>query len=806
MDIPGEGTGRVRKQSKSSTKKRSRSRSKSREKRASQSMEEGGSPAIPEEPTSASSGGESDAAAPTGEVMTYSGGDMEVKTSNPEAVESAFLLHDAGHTRDFPSDVLFDYVLVMPNQDEDAVKKASEGCCSSENKTKNRIDRRNKIMAKLEKAGFFMRKAYNADESQMIVELGAKISDLEKWAEEMELSVQLRAEHGGRYTEFTAAQRHMFRPSMNPDTVFTSSERQQIVYKTLVQPEPLGGCNMNIGKLISKGIIVSAFPLHNHAEREALREKWLKGWRQPLNDVKDYYGESIAFYFAWLGFYTKWLWAPALIGIAANLTLIWEGSLYSPDLSKAPERWVPYILSSYSVFMMLWATAFTEFWKRKQSKLAYRWDVLEFQPTDHHRPEFYGEIRPSPVTGRPELFYPRWKYLLKMAIGAFIVGILVLVSISVMFALVASRARIQAAAAAEADDPATAAASNQEQILFSFYYSLVLVISELVFTKIAALLTDWENHATHHDYENNLILKTFFFQLINSFIALYFYAFFTGNDSLSCKIQRDIDETGVSDDCDPTATVNVVRNLSLQLATTMLTRTVVGNAKEYVQPLLTRLFFAWSAGGKKKKGSEETHELSEAEKQAALPPYLDTFQDYAELVLQYGFVTFFSAAFPAGPLIALINNVYEIRGDASKLLDQHQRPQSVTSPNIGTWLSVLEGMSVLAIMTNALLLAFSQDTVTQFINTILGNENLNDEVSPSLLFIAAVLIEHVVIFLKFLLTVLIPDMSNALKIQIAKEEYEKAQLLGLKSKYDTNDNEADEEDLEVREGLLPGLF
>ena len=43
-------------------------------------------------------------------------------------------------------------------------------------------------------------------------------------------------------------------------------------------------------------------------------------------------------------------------------------------------------------------------------------------------------------------------------------------------------------------------------------------------------------------------------------------------------------------------------------------------------------------------------------------------------------------------------------------------------------------------------------------------------------------------------------------IQIAKEEYEKAQLLGLKSKYDTNDNEADEEDLEVREGLLPGLF
>jgi hypothetical protein len=34
---------------------------------------------------------------------------------------------------------------------------------------------------------------------------------------------------------------------------------------------------------------------------------------------------------------------------------------------------------------------------------------------------------------------------------------------------------------------------------------------------------------------------------------------------------------------------------------------------------------------------------------------------FAYIVIQYGFVTLFVAAFPLAPLLALINNVFEIR-------------------------------------------------------------------------------------------------------------------------------------------------
>ena len=44
------------------------------------------------------------------------------------------------------------------------------------------------------------------------------------------------------------------------------------------------------------------------------------------------------------------------------------------------------------------------------------------------------------------------------------------------------------------------------------------------------------------------------------------------------------------------------------------------------------------------------------------------FYEYLEMVLQFGFVTIFVAAFPLAPLFALINNALEIRLDAMKII------------------------------------------------------------------------------------------------------------------------------------------
>ena len=59
------------------------------------------------------------------------------------------------------------------------------------------------------------------------------------------------------------------------------------------------------------------------------------------------------------------------------------------------------------------------------------------------------------------------------------------------------------------------------------------------------------------------------------------------------------------------------------------------------------------------------------------------------VVLQYGFVTMFVAAFPLAPLIALITNLIEIRIDAINMIKAYRRPIAYKSEGIGVWYDIL---------------------------------------------------------------------------------------------------------------------
>lgn len=86
------------------------------------------------------------------------------------------------------------------------------------------------------------------------------------------------------------------------------------------------------------------------------------GNMQPLNFIKDYYGEKMGFYFAWLIHYTGWLIPVAIIGIFFGIAMIID--------SVNDDRSWDQILSSplniiYSLVIMIWVTLFHESWKRK---------------------------------------------------------------------------------------------------------------------------------------------------------------------------------------------------------------------------------------------------------------------------------------------------------------------------------------------------------------------------------------------------------------------------------------------------------
>lgn len=92
-------------------------------------------------------------------------------------------------------------------------------------------------------------------------------------------------------------------------------------------------------------------------------------------------------------------------------------------------------------------------------------------------------------------------------------------------------------------------------------------------------------------------------------------------------------------------------------------------------------------------------------------------------MLQYGFVVLFATAFPLAPLFALLNNVFEIRGDAKKFIQFYQRPVGDRINNIGVWLGIIQVVSMLSLLTNACIIAFSSSFVPSLVYKLTVSPN-----------------------------------------------------------------------------------
>ena len=97
---------------------------------------------------------------------------------------------------------------------------------------------------------------------------------------------------------------------------------------------------------------------------------------QPLNFIKDYFGEKMAFYFAWLIHYTGWLIPPMIVGIIISISMAIRNSEDKKDVTEYLNSPISLV---YGLFMMLWVTAFNESWIRKQNSIGNMWLVRGFE-------------------------------------------------------------------------------------------------------------------------------------------------------------------------------------------------------------------------------------------------------------------------------------------------------------------------------------------------------------------------------------------------------------------------------------------
>lgn len=153
-------------------------------------------------------------------------------------------------------------------------------------------------------------------------------------------------------------------------------------------------------------------------------------------------------------------------------------------------------------------------------------------------------------------------------------------------------------------------------------------------------------------------------------------------------------------------------------------------------------------------------------------------KDYAELVIQFGYLVLFGLAFPLASLVNLINNLFEVRTDAFKVLALSQRVDSDDAADIGAWYNILEFINVLAVVTNVGMLVFTADTVTDILNL----DRLPAESTGKktlYLVVSFFVIEHFLILLKGFAAKIIKDVPARTHRTVARQKYDTARAFDM---------------------------
>ncbi|XP_041032704.1 anoctamin-7-like isoform X1 [Carcharodon carcharias] len=649
--------------------------------------------------------------------------------------------------------------------------------------------------------------------------------------------------------------------SNNHEDFFTNTQRHAIVYEILMRAKYGHRRKGQIGidSLLNEKVFSAAFPLHDGPykafgkgmcpEELSLRQvlyaywacwgKWYK--YQPLDHIRDYFGEKIAFYFTWLGFYTGWLLPAAILGTVifiVGITLMptdipakeicEQGDNYNMcPLCTNCKSWklssiCPIFKVSqifdyggtvfFSIFMSLWAVMFLEYWKRKGAIMACKWDCLNYEETEERpRPEF-AAVAPmtieNPITGLEEPHFPEKDRVRRVIVSSMVILLLVVVVLIFLISIILYRTIVSFLMYNTGNIFVMATAPRIASITGSVVNLLFILLMARVYTSLAHLLTKWEMHRTQSKYEDAFISKLFVFQFINFYSSPIYIAFFKGRfvgypgqyGSLF-GIRNEACGTG-----------GCLIELAQELLIIMVGKQIINNVQEYVIPKVIFWWQKWELKGKDKEKSIPVQHPWEKDYQ--LLPCEGLFDEYLEMVLQFGFITIFVAACPLAPLCALLNNWVEIRLDANKFVCEYRRPIVERAQGIGIWFRILEIITTIAVITNAFLIAFTSDflprqyyryvhqsDLTGYTNFTLAFSPLNfnqqnnsmcryrdfrdsnghlsltywNLLAIRLVFV--IVFEHVVFFVARMIDLLVPDMPESLEIKVKKNRYMARQAL-----------------------------
>ena len=413
----------------------------------------------------------------------------------------------------------------------------------------------------------------------------------------------------------------------------------------------------------------------------------------PLKEFRDYFGEELAFVYAWSNFW--WTFGLLPIAIFSLITLIYglatelHPKLALGEKSHFWEIFTRVMLNRsvdyYLGFLIVWISVFQYQWGKAAPIFSLQWGVANF----HKEEEINISARQKKL--RKFIRIPN----LIISLGGFLIAALLTFLIFILTEVVV---RIQLN---ELNFGVLQNEWKKRMINKTFIISMICSIFYTILNHLAGLyfipwlsnfLTSLENHKFESYFNNSVIFKHTGYYLMSSYWYLI-YIVFRINVVISKEFEVDLDAI---DEC-PYYGICIV-TITQQIVFQILELRLAGVAVSFLKSLILRF-----------RRKKEVFNVRSRDLQYILQNYKSlTFLSPAETstwmterVLMYGYLTLFSYHLPIVSLLALVLESF-ITYYEMKMLLRSQRPQPRRVGNIKQWEGIIYLINIMCVVVNSL--------------------------------------------------------------------------------------------------------
>jgi len=338
----------------------------------------------------------------------------------------------------------------------------------------------------------------------------------------------------------------------------------------------------------------------------------------------------------------------------------------------------------YSSLLFLWSVVFVEYWRIRERLYSVAWGCLHSVRVENHRPSY--------IEGNPW-----WKRELKILVSVPVIALFASLLAVLLTAIFIFEAFVTTLYTGPGQEYVV-----RRSFYISSYYTLPCFLQSfaptVIFTAIiprflaiyhtrVTKLTQWENHKHQSSFDASLTIKTFALSSVVAYLGLALSAFIyvpfgeTVMNTVQQFIATSTSSTGLNT-TEMDRRTFFVSDMSAaraklsrsRLEKEMFAYTVTNQATNFFVevglPFLTRAFASVRSGkrrpslsspsssSKKKRvgfedektgaARDEREFLERVRREVSLPQY-DLFEDYNEMVTQFGYVALWSTIWPLAP-------------------------------------------------------------------------------------------------------------------------------------------------------------